>query len=604
MAAEPQVQDPALEAVEWDLDPLVDGQGEQGVDAQLDEAQRRADAFAERYAGEVAELSPDEFVEAVRELAGIYELVGKAGSYASLRFSTNTLDPERGALLQRVQERGTEIETKLLFFGLEWATLDDEKAEELLAAEGLDFARHHLRTERRYRPYLLSEPEEKILTEKSVTARAAWSRLFSEQVSAIEVEDQPLDVALSKLLSPDREVRCHAAEAVTEALEPGLRTRGYIFNTLIHDKAVEDRLRGYPTWLTSRNLSNEVSDESVQALVAAVKARYDIPRRWYRLKAQMLGLPKLADYDRSAAVTEDEETFRWEEARDLVLDSFASFSPEMESLARRFFEERWIDAPIRPGKRGGAFAAPTVPAVHPYVLLNYTHRRRDVLTLAHELGHGLHFALASDQGILQQGTPLTVAETASVFGETIVFNRLVDQAQTPESRLALLAAAIEDAIATVFRQTAMNQFEDAVHTLRRTEGELSVDRLNAEWTRSQEELFGDAVEITEGYRTWWSYIPHFISTPGYVYAYAYGQLLALSVYRRYRDEGASFVPSYLEMLSAGGSRSPEDLGKLVGIDLTDPGFWSAGLDLVEEQLQAAEQAAVEAGRIPQGSSKP
>jgi oligoendopeptidase F len=596
MAAETET-DPALQAAEWDLEPLLDGQGEERVDQQLDEAQERADTFATRYAGRVAELTPEEFVAAMREVAELYELVGKAGSYASLRFSTNTADPARGALLQKVSERGTAIETKLLFFGLEWAALDDDRAEQLLAADGLDFARHYLRMERRYRPHLLSEPEEKLLTEKSVTGRSAWGRLFSEHVSAIEVEGEPLDVALSKLLSADRELRRSTAEQVTAALEPGLRTRAFIYNTLLHDKAVDDRLRNYPTWLTSRNLSNEVSDASVQALVEAVKARYDIPQRWYRLKAQMLGLDKLADYDRSAAVTTADERFGWEESRDLVLDSFGSFSPQMESLARRFFDERWIDAPVRPGKRGGAFCASAVPSVHPYVMLNFTFKRRDVLTLAHELGHGLHFALAAKQGVLQQGTPLTVAETASVFGETIVFNRLLSQTTDPESRLSLLAEAIEGAIATVFRQTAMNQFEDAVHTARRTEGELSVDRFAEAWTATQGDLFGDAVELTDGYRNWWSYIPHFIGTPGYVYAYAYGQLLALSVYGRYLAEGESFVPRYLEMLGAGGSMLPEDLGRIVGIDLADPGFWSAGLDLVESQLQAAEQAARDAGRL-------
>src|SRR5436190_18753355 len=476
----------------------------------------------------------------------------------------------------------------------------DERAEALLAAEGLDFARHYLRMERRYRPYLLSEPEEKILSEKQVTARAAWARLFAEQVSAVEVgaDGEPLDAALARLSAADRAVREQTARDVTAALTPGLRTRAFIFNTLLADKATEDRLRGYPAWISARNLANEVSDESVDALVQAVQERYAaIPQRWYRLKAQMLGLPRLADFDRSAAVTGEEPVFRWGEARDLVLDAFGSFSPDLERHARRFFDERWIDAPVRPGKRGGAFATTAVPSVHPYVMLNFTAKRRDVLTLAHELGHGLHFALAAPQGILQQHTPLTVAETASVFGEAIVFGRLLDQAETPESRLGLLAEAIEGAIATVFRQTAMNRFEDTVHTTRREEGELSVERFGELWAQSQTALFGDSVEVTEGYRCWWSYVPHFINTPGYVYAYAYGQLLALSVYRRYREEGESFVPSYLEMLSAGGSMLPEDLGRIVGIDLTDPGFWSSGLDLIQEQLDAAEAAAREAGRI-------
>jgi oligoendopeptidase F len=599
-STETALEDPELLETEWDLDPLVDGQGADGVMAKLDEADERATAFAERYAGKVAELDGPGLVAAMREVEAIEDAAGRAGVYASLRFSTDTLDPERGALMQRVQERGTAIETKLLFFGLEWAALDDDKAEELLAADGLDFARHNLRMERRYRPYLLSEPEEKILAEKQVTARAAWSRLFAEQVAAVKVGDgdEPLDSALARLASPDREVRRKTAEDVTAALAPGLRTRGFIFNTLMADKATDDRLRGYSSWLSSRNLANEVSDESVDALVQAVQDRYAaIPQRWYALKAQMLGVDRLADYDRAAAVTDEEPVFRWPEARDLVLDAFGSFSSEMERQARRFFDEGWIDAPVRPGKRGGAFATTAVPSVHPYVMLNYTAKRRDVLTLAHELGHGIHFSLAAHQGIIQQHTPLTVAETASVFGEAIVFGRLLEQAETPESRLALLAESIEGAIATVFRQTAMNRFEDAVHTSRREEGELSTDRFGELWVQTQEPLFGDAVEITDGYRTWWSYIPHFINTPGYVYAYAYGQLLAMSVYRRYREEGEPFVPRYLEMLSAGGSMLPEDLGKIVGIDLADPGFWAAGLDLVQEQLDAAEAAAREAGRI-------
>jgi oligoendopeptidase F len=454
---------------------------------------------------------------------------------------------------------------------------------------------------RRYRRHLLSEPEERVMNEKSVTGRSAWNRLFEELTSAIEVdlpdERASLEVALSRLHSPDREVRRASAEAVTAALEPGLRTRAFIFNTLLHDKAVDDRLRSYPHWLASRNLANEASDESVEALVEAVRRRYALPQRWYRLKAEMLGLDRLADYDRMAAVTDADEVVAWGDARELVLDSYGSFSSELADLARRFFDERWIDAPVRPAKRGGAFSASTVPAVHPYVMLNYTARSRDVLTLAHELGHGVHQALGASQGIFHQSTPLTVAETASVFGETVTFGRLLERTEDADARLGLLAESIEGAIATVFRQTAMNRFEHLVHTARREEGELAVERIGELWASSQEELLGDSVEVTEGYRSWWSYVPHFVNVPGYVYAYAYGQLLALSVYRRYLDEGEAFVPRYLEMLSAGGSRSPEELGRIVGVDLTDPGFWDDGLDLVQGQLDAAEAAAREAGRL-------
>jgi oligoendopeptidase F len=593
--------DSELEQTAWDLSPLVDGAGDEGARAQLAEALERARAFAGLHAGKVTQIDAPTLEEAMRELAAIQELAGRAGTYAGLCFSVDTSDPAAGALLQEVQERSTEIETTLLFFELEWASLCDEHADALLADDCLSFCAHHLSNVRRYREHLLSEPEEKILAEKSVTGASAWSRLFDELTSAIEVgvdgETVALDVALSRLALPDRDLRRTTAEAVTEALAPGLRTRAFLFNTLLADKATDDRLRRYPNWLASRNLSNEATDESVAALVEAVRARYELARRWYRLKAQLLGVDRLADYDRMAAVTEDEVTYSFAEAREIVLDCYSSFSPELGAAAKGFFDGRYIDAPVRPAKRGGAFCASAVPSVHPYVMLNYTSRRRDVLTLAHELGHGVHFALAAKQGVFHQGTPLTLAETASVFGETIVFGRLLEEDTSPASRLALLAENIEGAIATVFRQVAMNRFEGLVHTARRERGELSVERFGELWAESQEEMLGDSVQVTDGYRSWWSYIPHFIGAPGYVYAYAYGQLLALSVYQRYEQRGEEFVPRYLELLAAGGSLSPEDLGRIVDVDLADPGFWDAGLDLVERQLEAAEAAARDAGRV-------
>jgi oligoendopeptidase F len=584
--------DPELLATEWDLSPLVEGEDETGVERLLAQATARAKAFAQRYARKVPELDAAGLAIAMHELASIHDLVGRAGSYASLRFATDTGDPARGWLLQRMQERATEVETKLLFFELEWAAVPDDRAETLLTAEGLDFCRHHLHSARRYRPHLLSEPEEKILAEKSISSQSAWGRLFEELTSALRVgldgEELALEVALSRLQAPDREQRRAAAEAVSAALEPGLRTRGFIFNTLMHDKSVEDRLRAYPHWLAARNLANEASDASVMALIEAVRGRFDIPQRWYRLKAKLLGLERLADYDRAAPVLPEDVTFSFAQARELVLDTYQAFSPEAGRVAKRFFEERWVDAPVRENKRGGAFCSYTVPSVHPYVLLNFTARRRDVMTMAHELGHGLHAALAQPQGVFHQSTPLTLAETASVFGETLVFGRLLDAAPDDDARLSLLAERIDGAIATVFRQMAMNRFEHLVHTGRRAEGELSIDHIGELWVESQAELFGDSVEITDGYRTWWSYIPHFIHVPGYVYAYAYGQLLALSVYGRYLQDGEPFVPRYLELLAAGGSRSPEQLGAIVGIDLADPGFWDGGLKLVEQQLTDAE----------------
>lgn len=593
--------------IAWDLDTLLEGTE---IDALLDRSDELADTLAS-YRGTVADLDAAGLAAAMTTMAELQDASGRAGYFAMLRFSENTSDPERGALMMRVQERSTALATKLVFFELEWAKVDEARVDELLRDPVLDFCAHHLRSMHRYRDHLLSEPEEQLLTEKSVSGASAWVRLFDEQTSAITAElpaalvggegdeptEVPLEAALSMLQHPDRDVRRTAAEAVTVGLEPGLRTRGFIFNTLLLDKSVDDRLRRYPSWISERNLSNEASDESVQALVDAVVARYDLPQRWYSLKAKVLGLDRLADYDRMASVAQDETSIGWNEARTVVLDAYRSFSPEMADIAQRFFDERWIDAPTRPGKRPGAFCAYTVPSHHPYVLLNWTSRPRDVATLAHELGHGLHAYLAREQGVFHQSTPLTLAETASVFGEAVTNNALLAQLDDPAARFALLSSTLEDSIATVFRQVAMNRFEDSVHTARREEGELSVDRFNELWAASQEAMLGDSVELTDGYRTWWSYIPHFMGTPGYVYAYAYGQLLALSVYARYRERGDEFVPSYLELLRAGGSMSPGELGRIVDCDLEDPGFWDAGLDIVEGQLDAASEAATAAGRI-------
>lgn len=593
--------------VRWDLDALIDG-------SDTEELLAQAEAITEELAGArgtVGELDAAGLAALMSRSGELEDLLGRVGNYVMLRFSENTADPQRGAAMMAVQERTTAMATKLVFFELEWAELPDARVEELLADPRLGFCAHHLRNLRRYRPHLLSEPEEKLLTEKSVSGAGAWVRLFDELTSALTVQlpgalvDQPdedsvevgLEAGLSLLQHPEREVRATAAAAVTASLAPGLRTRGFIYNTLLLDKSVDDRLRSYPQWVSSRNLANEASDESVQALIDAVIGRYGIAQRWYEAKAQVLGVDRIADYDRMASVAADESSIGWSAARRIVLDAYRSFSPELADVAGRFFEERWIDAPAGDGKRPGAFCAYTVPSHHPYVLLNWTARNRDVLTLAHELGHGLHAYLARDQGVFHQSTPLTLAETASVFGEAVTNNALLEEMTDPSERFALLAATLEDSIATVFRQVAMNRFEDAVHRERRGAGELSVDRFGELWGETQSAMLGDSVELTDGYHTWWSYIPHFIATPGYVYAYAYGQLLALSVYARYRAQGEDFVPAYLELLRAGGSLPPEELGRIVECDLGDPAFWDSGLDIVEDQLEATLEAARAAGRL-------
>lgn len=590
----------SVDEIAWDLEPLLPTPGATGVTELLDAAAAEVDHL-ERYRGKLASLEAGELATFFDELASVIDKIGRATNYASLRFSVATDDPEVGAMMQKAQEQSTVIGSRMIFVELELAQLDDDRAAELQADPRLASVAHHLESIRRYRPHQLSEPEEVVLTEKSVSGASAWSRLYDEQSSVITVEHRgeelPLMAALSLLQSNDAQERADVAAAITEGLRPGLRTRTFIFNTLLSDKIVDDRLRKYPSWISSRNLSNEASDESVQALVEAVVARYRIPQRWYALKAQMLGVPKLDDWDRMAPVVEDTASFDWGDATTLVADAYRSFSPEIAGVVQEFFDNPWIDAPMRPAKRGGAFCAYTVPSHHPYLLLNWTSKRRDVLTLAHELGHGVHAYLSRPQGVFHQSTPLTLAETASVFGETVTFGKLLDGVTDPAERLPLLAEHLEDQIATVFRQIAMNRFEDLVHTERREVGELSSDRVGELWAESQTAMLGDAVDVSEGYRTWWSYVPHFIHTPGYVYAYAYGQLLALSVYARYVAEGPSFVPQYLELLAAGGSRSPQALGEIVGVDLGDPGFWDGGLDIIEQLLADTEAAAVAAGRV-------
>jgi oligoendopeptidase F len=564
----------------------------------VEETEAAAAAFRERYFGRVAELSAAELREAIEERERMESIFTRAIYYAHLWFSTDMNDSERGALVARLTEKGATIDTQLLFFGLEIAALEDDHAEALIASAELESWRHWLGTIRKFRPYVLTEPEEKILTEKSVSGFAAWDRLYDELLGAVKVdldgETIGFEEAMAKLYSPDRDLRRRASEAVTEALGPGLKTRAYVFNTIAVDKSIDDRLRGYATWISSRNLSNDTTDEAVQALIDAVTGRYDVVQRYYRLKARLLGLDRLSFYDRMAPLGDDPTHVGWSEASDIVLSAFADFSSETGEIVERFFRESWIDAPPRDGKRPGAFCATNVPGVHPYVFMNYTGDRRSVLTLAHELGHGLHGYLAAPLGLFNASSPLTTAETASVFGEALTFKRLLALEEDPQRRLNLLAGRIEDSIATVFRQVAMNRFEDGVHTSRRDEGELSTEKFEEIWLRTQLDLFGDSVDV-DGYATWWSYIPHFIGTPGYVYAYSYGFLFALSIFRKYELEGDSLVEPYLDVLRAGGSRPPQELAEMVGLDLTDPAIWDAGIDALATELDEAEALAADIG---------
>lgn len=584
------------EEIRWNLDDLY--ASDDAALAALAHAEEVAATISAKYRTGVGALDAAGFRGLLDEFEALHDEGGRVYTYAYLRWVTDTADAARGALLQKVKEAYARISQHIIFFETEFAQLDDDQASALINAEGLQSHRHFLELQRLSRQYLLTEPEEKILAETSVNGRQAWNRYFDETISAMTFEFRGETLSeqeiLAKLHDADREVRRTAALSFTEGLERETRTLTYVTNTLAADKASTDRLRGYESWIASRNLSNEIEEASVDALVASVTGRYDLVRRFYELKKRLLGYEVMNDYDRYAPVGESTRRYSWDEAKDAVLRAYGGFNGEIGGIASKFFDESWIDAAVVSGKRGGAFSHGAVPSVHPYVLMNYTGRSRDVQTLAHELGHGVHQYLSRDQGIFHSDTPLTTAETASVFGEMLVFRMLIEQEQTPANRLAMLVGKIDDTMATVFRQITMNRFEDRVHTHRRTKGELTTSELNDHWIETQEAMFDGSVVLGDHYRLWWSYIPHFLHTPGYVYAYAFGELLVLALYQRYQDEPGSFAGLYRELLAAGGSDWPHELLKPFGIDLRDPTFWGQGLSAIEGMIEEAEALAEEA----------
>lgn len=581
------------ENVRWNLADLYPS--EEALRQDLAQASDDAEAFSVAWRGKIAGLAPAAMAEALAQLESIQDRAGKAYAYAFLQWATNTGDERRGALLQHVREAYTHAMQQLIFFGLEWCQADDDQAARLLASGELAGYRHYLEVQRAQRDHLLTEPEEKIMAEKAVTGRGAWNRFFDELLGGVRFrldgEEKTEQEVLSMLHEPDRALRRRAALSLTEGLATHSRTLASVFNTILADKAVDDRLRGYPTWLSDRNLSNEVQSETVEALIEAVVSKYDLVARFYELKRQLLGYDELFDYDRYAPVGESDREYTWAEARDVVRAAYHGFHPRMGAVADLFFDRRWIDAPPAPGKRGGAFSHGVVPSAHPYILLNFAGRPRDVQTLAHELGHGVHQYLSRKQGALQADTPLTTAETASVFGEMLTFREMLAREENPANRLALLVGKIDDTMATVFRQIAMNRFEEAIHTARREHGELGVDRFGDLWMQTQEAMFAGSVTLGEHYRRWWSYIPHFLHTPGYVYAYAFGELLVLALYARYLAEPEDFPVRYLALLEAGGSDWPHALAARAGVDLQDPGLWEDGLAAIETWIAEAETLA-------------
>jgi oligoendopeptidase F len=588
------------ENVLWNLSIFYDSPADPAIERDMDDASKRADAFASQYRGKVASLTAVELHDAILELEALQDQVGRIGSYASLLFATDTVNPQYGALVQKITEFDAAIDQKLIFFGLEWKAVDDEQAQAVLDDPAIAPYRHTLEADRRYKPYMLSEAEEQILVDKSVTGSSAWQRYFTQLTSSMRYDYNGEKLNQSQILKlmydPDRGVREKAAGAVTAALRDESMSLTYIYNVLAADKAGDDRRRGYPTWISARNLANKAPDEVVEALISAVTSNYEIVARHYRLKRALLGYDELYDYDRYSPlpIKAGERDYTWDEAREVVHNAYSAFSPVMGDWVDRFFDEHWIHAALLPNKRGGAFASPTVPSAHPFVFLNYTGKGRDVMTLAHELGHGLHMALTNEkQPLSYVYTPLTTAEMASVFGEMLVFQDLTRREPDPAARLAMLANKLEDSFSTVFRQVSMNRFEHGMHTARRTEGELPTERLNSIWLETQRAMFKDSVTLRDDYGLWWSYIPHFLHVPGYVYAYAFGELLVLALYNLYQKRGPGFANDYMNVLGAGNSDYPERILAQVGVDLGDPAFWNEGLQTLDALVTQEEQLARE-----------
>ncbi len=578
--------------VVWDLSDLYSGLDDAAIQEDMEKCEKLADLIAESYSGRVRDLDAEALLKAVEQIEELSVILGRLASYAYLNFATNVDNPKAGGFLQQIKEFSSLIGSKVVFFDIEWAQVPDDRAGELLADPVLSHYRHRLKSLRRYRPHLLSEPEERLLVEISPVCGSSWVNLF-EKVMTFKRFGKKLrtqEEVLTDLYSPSRDVRAKAADELTAGLKNDIYVTTHIFNTLLADKMLEDRLRRYPTWISSMNLANELDDQTVEALISAVVGRYPTVARYYKLKKDILGLDELFDYDRYAPVPHlPDKRLEWSACREMVLKAFSRFSGRMSDIAERFFDNRWIHAPVIKGKSSGAFAHPTVPGVHPYVLVNYTGNFRDVETVAHELGHGVHQSLAADLGYFNSQTPLVLAETASVFGEMLVFSDLVRMLEDPGERLGLLCSKVESIFATVFRQVAMNRFEEEIHTVRRTKGELSPDDFSGLWLKTQRAMFMDSVTLREDYGVWWSYIGHFVHTPGYVYAYAFGELLVLSLYAMYQKGEDGFVSRYLDLLRAGGSATPYEMLAPFGIDLRDPGFWDQGLGFIDGMVEDVER---------------
>lgn len=578
------------ENVLWDLDLLYPALECPAIGNDMAACLRMAEDIAQEYRGRVAQLEPSSLYRLVERLEGLDTLLARLSTFAFLAFITQTGAAQPSALLQRVEELEAQVGRLTVFFRLEWNRVDESLARELMQTAQVRPYAHYLHTLRQFAPHQLDTKEEELLQELRPVGRSAWNLLFEKVLGQMRfgARRRTEEAVLADLYHQDRAVRRQGADELTAGLRENAHIFTHIFNTLAAEKVIDDRLRRYPAWDSAINLTNELDRTTVDTLVDAVTSRYDLVQRYYGLKRELLQYQHLYDYDRYAPIAGASTVpIPWDQAKAMVLASFTDFSPEMAAIAERFFLERWIHAPIMPGKRGGAFAHPCIPEVHPYILVNYTGTMRDVSDLAHELGHGVHQLLAGGQGLYKSDTPLVLAETASVFAELLVFKAQLQRMDSPAARLAFLCQKLEGIIATVFRQVAMNRFEAGVHNARRTQGELSADHLGELWLTTQHAMFGDSVILRDDYGLWWAYISHFLATPGYVYAYAFGELLVLALYARYLDEGSRFVERYIDLLRAGGSQSPYAALEPFAIDLDQPAFWQGGLELIATMIDEA-----------------
>lgn len=575
----------------WNLEDLYPSGDTTDLEKDIVRVSEEAETIKADFYGKIASLSPEELFRLVSRLERLDSRLGKLSTYTFLNFTTQVNNAEAGALNQRIRELVSQCGKHTVFFELEWNRISEEQAKAILRNPILASYSHYLFSMRRYLPHQLPEAEETLLLETQPVGRRSWTTLFEKIFGHLKFgpKQRSEEEVLTDLYDSNRQTRQNAAAEMTSGLQSQNHILTHIFNTLAADKMISDRIRKYDSWVGSMNLDNQLHDATVHTLVSAVTSRYDLVQRYYKVKRELLGLDELNDYDRYAPLPSlPAKKIDWQTCRKTVLDSFSTFSPEMASIANDFFAKQWIHAPVIPGKRGGAFAHPCVPEVHPYVLVNFTGNLRDVSTVAHELGHGIHQVLAARKGYYNSETPLVLAETASVFAELLVFNSQLNLIEKKDEKRAFICQKLESIFATVFRQTAMNRFEEAMHNGRREKGELSSETLSEYWLTTQREMFGDSVTLTSDYGIWWSYIPHFLHTPGYVYSYAFGELLVLALYRIYQKEGDEFIRKYISLLSAGGSESPYELLQPFGVDLDSPEFWQQGLDVIEEMVRQIE----------------